>query len=177
MDRTKLRGLTLVEASTATAIAAAALTTAVGGFGDLLQRRHTEGVAAELSGDLQLARTESVMRNAGVRLGFEGGVDGARCYVIHTGSAGACTCLGASQPVCSGDAVAIKTVQFPSDGRTSVHANVGSMLFDPTRATVTPTATIQVRSPDGRQINHIVNILGRVRSCAAAGQWPGLRPC
>lgn len=177
MTRLTQRGLTLVEAGTATAIAAAALTTTIGSFGNLVQRRHTEGVAAELSTDLQLARSESVMRNTGVRFGFQGGVDGARCYVIYTGAANACSCTEPGAPVCSGEAVAIKAVRLSSDSRTSVHANVASMLFDPTRATVTPTATIQVRSADGRQINHIVNILGRVRSCAAVGDWSGLRPC
>ncbi len=177
MRRGTQRGLTLVEASTAATIAAAALATAVGGFGGLLQGRHTEGVAAELATDLQLARTESVMRNVGVRVSFQGDAGGSRCYVVHTGSANACSCLLDGPPVCSSDAVVLKSVRFPRDGRTLVQANVGSMLFDPTRATVTPTGTIQVRAADGRQINHVVNLLGRVRSCAAAGQWSGLRPC
>lgn len=177
MQRSAQRGLTLIEISTAAAIATATLATAIGGFGGLLQGRHTEGVAAELATDLQLARTESVMRNVGVRVSFQGDAGGSRCYVVHTGGADACSCLLDGPPVCSGDTVALKSVRFPSDGRTVVQANVGSMLFDPTRATVTPTATIQVRAADGRQINHVVNLLGRVRSCAAAGQWSGLRAC
>lgn len=171
------RGLTLVEAGTATAIAAAALVTALPGFGDLLDARRAEGVAAELATDLRFARSEAVSRNAGVRVRLQGDADGTRCYVIHTGSAGACSCLDAGPPVCSGDAEPIKAVRFASDDRVQVQANVGSMLFDPVRGTVTPTGTLTILAADGRQMRHVVNILGRVRSCAAVGDWAGLKPC
>lgn len=177
MNRTTQRGLTLVEASVVLTVVALSVTTAITGFGDLIQRRHTEGAAAELASDLQFARTEAVARNQGVRISFGSESGGARCYVIHTGAAGACSCLGGNGASCTADAVEIKTVFLPAGGRTTVQANVVSMLYDPTRGTVTPTATLQVRGADGRQLNHVVNLLGRVRTCAATGSWPGYRTC
>lgn len=171
------RGLTLLEMVTGLGIAAAAATTAVSGFGGMLQQRKAEAVADELRTDLQFVRSGSVSRNVGLRFSFERDAGGASCYVIHTGSAGSCSCLAGAMPVCQPGAQALKAVHLPASARTQVRANVGSMLFDPTRATVTPTATIQVVADDGREIRHVVNILGRVRSCAAAGQWSGLRPC
>ena len=171
------RGLTLLEMAAALGIAAASVTTAVSGFGGLLQQRKAEGVADELRADLQFIRSESVSRNVGLRFSFERDASGASCYVIHTGSAGSCHCLAGEMPVCQAGAQALKAVHVPASTRTQVHANVGSMLFDPTRATVTPTATISVTGTDGRQLHHVVNILGRVRSCAANGSWSGYRAC
>lgn len=177
MKQLAQRGLTLVESSIALALAALSVTTAVAGFSDLLQKLHTEGVAAELANDLQFARTEAVARNEGVRISFGSDATGTRCYVIHTGASGACSCLDATGASCTADVTEIKTVLLPAGGRTRVQANVTSMLYDPTRGTVTPTATLQVRGTDGRQLNHVVNLLGRVRTCAASGTWPGYRAC
>lgn len=170
-------GFTLVEATTTIGITLSALLAAASGFGGQMQKRHTEGVAAELAADLQFVRTEAVMRNRGVRVSFGSDGAGTRCYVIHTGAAGDCSCSGTAQASCTSDALEIKTVNFPGDGRTVVQANVASMYYDPARATVSPTATIRVIGTDGRELRHIVNILGRVRSCAASGQWHGHAPC
>ncbi len=170
-------GFTLVEALATLGISLTALVAAVSGFGGQMHKRHAEGVAAELATDLQFVRTEAVMRNRGVRVSFGSDDAGARCYVIHTGPAAACSCSGDGPAVCTGDAAEIKTVNFPNGGRTLVQANVSSMYYDPARATVSPTATIRVVSADGRELRHIVNILGRVRSCAASGQWAGHGPC
>lgn len=171
------RGLTLLEMIVTLGVATTSLVTAIGSFGGMLQQRHAEGVAAELAADLQFARSEAVSRNAGLRFSFERDAGGARCYVIHTGAAGSCGCLAGELPVCEAGAVAVKSVRLPADGRTHVEANVASMLFDPSRGTVTPAATIAIRGADGRELNHIVNILGRVRSCAAHGRWSGYRNC
>lgn len=170
------RGLTLLEMMAGVGIAAASVTTAISGFGGMLQHQEADGVASELRADLQFIRSESVSRNVGLRFSFERAAGGASCYVIHTGSAGSCSCLNAA-PVCEPGAEALKAVHLPANGPTRVDANVGSMLFDPTRATVTPTATIAVTSGAGRELRHVVNILGRVRSCAASGTWSGYRPC
>jgi len=104
MNQTTQRGLTLVEASIVLTVVALSVTTAIAGFGDLIQKRHTEGVAAELANDLQFVRTEAVARNQGVRIGFGSESGGARCYVIHTGAAGACSCLGGNGASCKADA-------------------------------------------------------------------------
>jgi type IV fimbrial biogenesis protein FimT len=173
------RGLTLIELSVTLSIVAVTATTAVGGFGELIQKRRTEGLAAELASDLQFVRTEAVMRNQGVRISFGSDATGARCYVIHTGPAEACDCLGGTPTgpaACAAGAAEIKTVRLPSGSRAQVQANVASMLYDP-RGTVSPTATLQVRGADGRQLNQVVNLLGRVRTCAVGGAWAGYRAC
>jgi type IV fimbrial biogenesis protein FimT len=50
--RTPQRGFTFIETGATLAILAIAATLAIPGFQDLLQRRHTEGVATELATDL-----------------------------------------------------------------------------------------------------------------------------
>jgi type IV fimbrial biogenesis protein FimT len=178
MKHPQQRGLTLIELSTALSIVAVTATTAISGFGDLLQKRRTEGLAAEIASDLQFVRTEAVMRNQGVRISFGSDAEGARCYVIHTGAADACSCLGnapTGPATCEPGVAEIKTVRL-STGGTQLRANVASMLYDP-RGTVSPTATLQVRDAQGRQLNQVVNLLGRVRTCAVGGGWAGYRPC
>lgn len=173
------RGLTLIELSTALSIVAVAATTAISGFGDVLQKRRTEGLAAEIANDLQFVRTEAVMRNQGVRISFGSDAEGARCYVIHTGAADACDCLGGAPTgpaVCEPGVAEIKTVRLSATGRPQLRANVASMLYDP-RGTVSPTATLQVRDAQGRQLNQVVNLLGRVRTCAVGAGWSGYRTC
>lgn len=170
-------GLTLVELMTALSVATVSLMTAIGGFGSMLQNRRAEGIADELRADLQFIRSESVSRNVGLRFGFEQAGSGASCYVIHTGSTGACSCIAGEVPVCRNGAIAIKSIQLPAEATTRVESNSASLLFDPTRGTVTPTATITVRNADGRELHHVVNVLGRVWSCAAVGQWSGYRAC
>jgi len=178
MHHTRQRGLTLVEVSTTLSIAAVSAATAVGGFGELIGKRRTEGLAVEIAADLQAARTEAVLRNRAVRVTFTEDDSGLRCYVIQTGPADACECAAApagAPAVCDGDAVEIKTVRLADAGPVRVSANVDSMLYDP-RGTVSPGATVQVTGRDGRELRHVVNLLGRVRTCAV-GDWAGYRPC
>lgn len=177
MRRTLQTGLTLVELSVTLSVAATLATGAVSGFSDLLHRHRTEGVAAELATDLQYARTAAVARNEGVRVRFQADASGTRCYLIHTGPANACSCLVGTATACVGDGEVLKAVVLPADGAVQVSANVASMLYDPTRGTVTPTATLSVRAANGQQLNHVVNLLGRVRTCAATAGWSSHRPC
>ncbi len=176
MNRSKQRGFTLVEAGTTVAILAIAATQAFAGFGDMLGRRHVEGVAAELATDLQYVRTETVQRHAGVRVSFDSDGAGGSCYVIHTGPADACSC-GSGSATCAGDAQLLKAVHTPAGSGAQITANVASMLYDPLRGTATPAATITVTAADGRSMRHVVNILGRVRSCAPVGGLPGYKAC
>ena len=52
-----------------------------------------------------------------------------------------------------------------------------SIVFDGGKGTVTPTATLKLIDPDGRTIHQVVNIMGRVRTCAAVGSLGGLKSC
>lgn len=171
------RGLTFIETGATLAILASAATIALPGFGDVLQSRHTEGVAGELATDLQYLRSEAVARNQSLRASFTTLPDGGSCYVLHSGSAGDCRCESEAQASCSPGARALKSVLLPPGSRSSIRANVGSIVYDPRHGTSSPAATIRVTGSDGRAIHHVVNIMGRVRSCSPAGAIGGYRAC
>lgn len=170
------RGLTLVECAATLAVIAVCAAAAAPSLQRLLDQRRLDGVAATLAADLQLARNEAIARNEPVRVT----VDAARrCYVVHTGSAAQCSCAADDAPAaCTGGARQIRTARWdPAADRLAVAANTASMLFDPLHGTASPTGTWRVTAVDGRAIHHVVNVMGRVRTCAGAGSVPGLRPC
>ena len=169
------RGVTLVELMVVvvvTAILAATATPSLVGF---LDGRRLNAAAQQLAGDLQFVRTEAVVRNHPVRISFHSGSD-TSCWVVHTGNAAQCACGSSGVAICSGGAVEIKTVVLGSNDRVGVQANVASMLFDPLHGTVTPTGTLRLVDPRGREVRHIVNVMGRVRSCTPSGVT-GWRAC
>ena len=59
----------------------------------------------------------------------------------------------------------------------SIVSNAGSMPFDPMHGTSTPTGTVRIVGMNGREVRHIVNVMGRVRSCSPAPVVPGYRAC
>jgi type IV fimbrial biogenesis protein FimT len=168
------RGFTFTETLAALTVALLTLGSALPGFDALRERRQLDGTAAQLATDLKLARSEAVALQRDVRVSFASDAAGS-CYVVHTGGAQECQC-GASGPVCSGSAQALRHQYLAADG-VRVAANVGSMLIDAERGTVTPTATLRVSARDGRAIHHVVNIMGRLRSCSPGGAVSGLPVC
>lgn len=169
------RGVTLIETAVATSLVALAVSTAIPGFESLVERKRLEGVAAQLATDLQYVRTEAVARNEPVRVSFHTAAGGS-CYVLHTGNRAQCSCNGPAPAACSGDAVQIKTVWLPNAQQVAVQSGASSILFDPLHGTSTPTGTVRVTGPQGA-IHHIVNVMGRVRSCSPQGALPGYRVC
>lgn len=169
------RGLTLVETAVTLSVAAVAATAAAPGLGGLIDARRFAGVTTQLAADLQLARHEAIVRNRSVRFSLDAP---AGCYVIHTGAAGACTCAAGDAPAaCTGDTVAVRTVRWSAADRVALQSNAASIVFDPRHGTATPAATLRVASADGRAVHHVVNVMGRVRSCAGQGRVPGYRAC
>mgnify|MGYP001454491384 FL=1 len=152
------------------------LGTALPSFEQTRQRRHLEGVALQFETDVQHARSLAVARNQTVRIGFFGS-DAASCYVVHTGSAGACGCAADGTPVCAPGAEGLRAVRIAGKHLPTLAANVKSIAFDPTKGTATPTATVRVRAADGSAIHQIVNVMGRTRSCSPGTGLPGYRPC
>jgi len=173
------RGLTLIEACMALAVTGVVAGAAVPGLQQQLDARRLDGAATRLAADLQFVRTEAVARNEPVRVAFETGAAGA-CYVIHTGPAGACPCAGAAPATpatCAGDAVALKTVVLPATERVALTSNVASVLFDPVHGTSTPSGTLRLTGPRERAVHHVINVMGRVRSCSPRAAVPGYRAC
>jgi type IV fimbrial biogenesis protein FimT len=175
-SRSKQSGFTLVEGIAAMAVAAVLVGAAVPSFKQMNARRHVEGPAVELAADLLHARSEAIARNEGVRVSFQNPAAGA-CYVLHTGDAGDCVCSGAAPAACINGAREIKTVWLPAGRPVSLQSNVASMLFHPVRGTTTPAGTVKVLGSNGYAIQHVVNIMGRVRSCTPGAAIPGYKPC
>lgn len=171
--RTQL-GVTLVEALVVTGLTAIAASLAAPGMREALDRRRLDLAANELAANLQLARTEAVARNQPVRLSWFA-ADG--CYLLHTGAAGQCRCAADGSAQCAAPAAAIRAVAWSAADRVALRSNASSIAFDPQHGTATPSATLRVIAADGRAIHHVVNVMGRVRSCSPRAAVPGLRAC
>jgi type IV fimbrial biogenesis protein FimT len=169
------RGFSLLEAAVVVAIVAIVGASALPSFTDLIDARRLDSAATRLAADLQLARSEAIARNRSLRLSVRTGVD-ATCWVVHTGGAADCTC-SAIGVACTNGALAIQGVALPTGERVAVASNVGSIVFDPLHGTSSPTATLSVTDVRGRTVRHIVNVLGRVRSCSPAGTVAGHPAC
>lgn len=170
----KQRGLTLVEAAVVAGVVAVVGAAAAPAMSGLLDTQRLHGFASELAADLQLARNEAIQRNQPVRLSLHAA---AACYVVHTGGAAACRCGDGGPAVCDAGTTQIRTVRWGASERIELQANRTSILFDPQHGTASPAATLRVVGTDGRAIHHVVNLMGRVRSCAGLAPVPGYRAC
>lgn len=173
----KQRGVSLVEIMIVVSITAILLGTAVPSLQEFLAHRRLEGRALELVTDIHYVRSEAVARNRGMRISF-GSDSGGTCYVLHTGDAGDCVCSSAGTAQCSDASnFVIKNVGFATDQGVRLQANVSSMLFDPIRGTTTPAGSINFVANSGATLRHVVNILGRTRTCSPDGSVNGYKAC
>ncbi|MBK9136242.1 MAG: GspH/FimT family pseudopilin [Betaproteobacteria bacterium] len=168
------RGFTVVEGLICVSVLLVAVSAALPSFGTAREQKRVEGAAAQLETDLQLTRSLAVAQNRTMRFEF-GRDEHGTCYVVHSGAAGDCTCAPQGA-VCRAGVVAHRVQHLAADTAVAVQANVGSMVFDPLKGTVTPTATIRVEGPR-TSIRQIVNIMGRIRSCSPDGALPGYKAC
>lgn len=171
------RGFSLIETSAALAVAATLAALALPSFGPMVERRKVEGIAAQLAGDLQFLRSEAVARNRPLRIRFEPQPDGGSCYALQVDRADACRCADAALGRCEPSAAPIKAVLLPASGRVRIEANVAAIVYDPTYGTSTPAATLRVQGDGGTALHQVVNMMGRVRTCAPNGDFAGFRTC
>jgi type IV fimbrial biogenesis protein FimT len=174
-QKRRSRGFSLIEAAVVVAVAAVVAATAVPSLVDFIDGRRLDATANALAADLQFVRTEAVARNLAIRLSVKD-APGGTCWVIHTGAAAQCRCDDAPPAACSGGALEIKTVVLSASDRVSVQGNVASIAFDPMHGTSTPTGTLRLVDARGRAVHHVVNVMGRVRSCTPSGV-AGWRAC
>jgi type IV fimbrial biogenesis protein FimT len=169
------RGFSLLEAAVVVAIVAIVGATALPSFGVLVDARRLDGAATRLAADVQFARSEAIARNRSLRLTVAAGAQ-ATCWVVHTGAAADCGCSVAAV-ACANGALAIKSVVLPSTERVAVGGNVASIVFEPLHGTSTPTGTLSLSDARGRSVRHVVNVLGRVRSCSPGAAIAGYAAC
>lgn len=173
-------GFTLIESLVAVAAGAVLATTALPSFARWLDQQRLQGAAHQLLADLQFVRTEAVSRQQGLRLSvMPPSASGGSCYVLHTGGAGACSCApgGTAPAVCGGGAQEVKTVRWGDADRVVLSASAHSILFDPHDGTSTPTVTLDLGNPQGQQLRHVVNVMGRARTCSPNDSVPGHPIC
>jgi type IV fimbrial biogenesis protein FimT len=164
------RGITLIEACCVLAIASVLVGTAVPSVKGVFGKVRMDGVVSELASDVALARGLAVTKNKGVRLTIAASADGAACAIVHSGPAASCECALGGSAVCGADVEVFKASSFPAGGPISVSANVPSLRFDPTNGTTAPAATITVSDAQGRQVRHVVSMMGRVRTCSSVAR-------
>ncbi len=167
------RGVTLVEASIVAVIGAITLSTAAPSYRQFIEKHRLDGAAAQLATDIQFTRAEAVMRNTGLRLSVHSQAWGA-CYVIHSGAADQCTCKATGPADCVGEARQLKTVNLLAADQVALESNVSSILFDPMHGTSTPTGTFKLIVPSRRAVHHVVNLMGRVRTCSPKVDAPAV---
>jgi len=144
------------------------------------ERAHADAVAEELSleliGSLRYAKNEAAARSHGVRLSFYESRAGG-CYLVHTGDRSDCRCTGSDSAQCGNGAEAMQAVFLPADEPVQLTANVSSMLFNAPSATSVSGGALCIVPSSGKEIRHVVDIEGSVRSCAVISHVDVCEPC
>jgi type IV fimbrial biogenesis protein FimT len=174
--RARPRGLTLIGTCTALAIAGILTIAAL----RLVQNARADAVAEELSleliGSLRYAKTEAAARNQGVRLSvYESRAGG--CYLVHTGDRSDCRCEGSDSANCSNGAEALQVVFLPADEPVQLTANANSILFNARNATTVSGGSLCIVPSRGKEVRHVVDIEGNVRTCTAISPTGVCEPC
>lgn len=149
----RARGLTVIELMIGITLIGVVLAITIPGFRDILERRRLEGVANELSADLQYARSEAVSRRVDV--------------VLTTAADGASYTITGLPTT--------KTVTLPAG--ITVTASV-TRTYEPFRGTAGGDATIDVVSTNtAGQLRITSNFMGRVQMCSPSASFKGYTSC
>lgn len=176
MSKTSQRGLTLVECCTALSICSILAAASIQSFKDMGDRRRLDGRVAELAVDLQNLRTEAIRHQQPVRIRFQAD-SGGTCYVVHRSADGDCGCNSDGATQCDPSVEPLRVVAFPNREHISMVSNVSAMVFDHRLGTATPGGTVRLSDTNGREVRHIVNIMGRARTCSPDGRVSGHPSC
>jgi type IV fimbrial biogenesis protein FimT len=170
--RRHARGVSLIESLVVVAVLGTVTTAALPAMRGVVENRRIDDLAVRLAADVQHARSHAVTRHETVRLSVL-----RSCYVVHTGPAADCRCVEGGEAVCEGRARALVSRTWQAQDPVRVQAGVSSLAFDPLLGTVTPTATLRIVGPNERAVHHVVNVMGRLRSCSPQAAVPGYRSC
>lgn len=128
-----------------------------------------EAASADVGRLLRLARQQMATRRAPLRLDVGADEFGA-CLLLHNGPAQACRGCGAQAACSAGSRLLARSSPMPMGVR--LQASASSLLWHPAAGTVTPTATYRLGlvgppgAAAGIEVQHVVNLLGRARSCS-----------
>jgi len=147
-------GFTMIELMVVLAVMALLATLVAPSFNEQIARRRLEGVATDLSTDLQFARTQAVDDRSTVQLVTENG--GRRYRVV--------------------DAVntTLKTVDLPA-GITATNAI--TVTYDQLRGTANAVQVTLSNTSTAAQLRVDTNTMGRVSICTIGGSLKGYTTC
>lgn len=150
-------GVTAIELMVVLVIAAILATIAIPSFSNLLARRKVEGLANELSTDIQYARAEAISRNADVTLARAADNDG---YSISHGKNNAIKTVSSlpSKTTLSEGSLTFTAFRGLASDDSDLVFTVGSQLID-------------------NKLSVVVNKLGRTEICAPGTAWGGYAKC
>lgn len=155
-------GFSLIELLVVVAVVAVTVTVAVPSFSESFARRRVEGVANELSADLQYARAQAVGNNARVSL-----VTSASGYSISGTTASRTETY--------------KTVVLPSGLSVTQPVTVAYEaqrgILDASVVAAAPIAITVGNTGTAAQMRVSVNLMGRVHMCSPSGVIRGYAVC
>jgi type IV fimbrial biogenesis protein FimT len=163
------RGLTAIELMVVVVISAILLTIAVPSFNDLINRRRVEGLANELSADLQYAHSESISHNADIEVTLTSG--GYKIYRLTPG-----TGAKIEPPIKTVTELPKATsLSLGTDAVSFVFTALRGMAFDDPKKTV--KITISSTAVTNNSLTVVVNSMGRTEICAPNAAWGGYAKC
>lgn len=167
-------GVTLIEAALCIVVISILVGLAVPSFLGAIQRHQVDGAMRQFKADLRYGYFEAIARGQTVQITFSQTPAGS-CYVIA--SPEPCPCDTAGQAACSLRSQPLRTALLPTSSGITLQSNVRQMTFDGRRNTISPAASIDIRSKGPGGLRAIVNIVGRTRVCSASEALNGYTPC
>lgn len=183
LGRQAVRGLTLIELMVVVSILGGLVLLVAPSFRDMILIQRLRGINAQVTTDLQFARSEAVARSRVTRITL-GSDANQTCYVIYVAESGAqrCNCtLGAGSACPAGAAWSeIRTVSVPrssgvtlawplgqgtSFGYSHITGGLVSLPTDDDPAALN-LVQIDARVDDDRRLRNVVTQSGRPTVCA-----------
>lgn len=158
-------GVTLVEQLVTTTVASLVALASLPGLEEAKDKRRLESAVAQIESELQYARSSAVARGDTVRVAFRS-TDAGSCYVMHGGRPGDCRCSVDGTAQCAPGVEVMRSVGFTNGSGLRLTSTAQEVGFDATHGTVTPTTTLQIENRGGARVRLVVNVMGRIRSCA-----------